>query len=78
MADRATIEAETATRVLSMNCQVQGCPRPAAYVVSGGLSNSRFTCSVHLTDAIDSALGQPILRSKRRPAAQVIVHVTRA
>jgi hypothetical protein len=66
--------------VLSMRCQAgRDCTRQAGYVLSGGLSGAaRYTCAFHLAEAIDEALGQPVLTPGRQPAVWPAVTVRRA
>ncbi len=71
---------EPGNAALSMNCQVKpDCTHQAGYVLSGGISGDimRYTCALHLTEAIDDALGEPILTSQQL-MARPIVTVQRA
>jgi hypothetical protein len=60
---------EPGTAVLSMNCQVKrDCTHLAGYVLSGGLSSvMRYTCALHLVEAIDDALGELVFTSQQYP-----------
>ena len=71
---------EPGPAALSMNCQVKrNCTHLASYVLSGGVSGiPLYTCALHLAEAIDDALGEPILTSRQQPMAQPIVTVQRA
>jgi hypothetical protein len=70
---------EPGTALVAMRCQVKGnCTHQASYVLSGGVSDViRDTCALHLAEAIDDALGQPILTPGRQPMAWPSVTVRR-
>ena len=63
-----------------MNCQVKrNCTHLAGYVLSGGVSGVMvYTCALHLAEAIDDALGEPVLTSGQQLMARPIVTVQRA
>lgn len=63
-----------------MNCQVKpDCTHLASYVLSGGVSGVLlYACTLHLAEAIDDALGEPILTSRQQRMARPIVTVQRA
>ncbi len=71
---------EPGPAALSMNCQVKpDCAHQAGYVLSGGVSGFiLYTCALHLAEAIDDALGAPILTPGRQPMAWPSVTVRRA
>ena len=63
-----------------MNCQVKpDCTHHASFVLSGGVAGAMlYTCALHLAEAIDDTLGQPILTSQQQLMARPIVTVQRA
>jgi hypothetical protein len=71
---------EPGTAALSMNCQVKrDCTHLAGYVLSGGVSGvMAYTCALHLAEAIDDALGEPVLTPGQQIMARPIVTVQRA
>ncbi len=74
------MDTEPGTSALSMNCQVKpGCTHLAGYVLSGGVSGVMlYTCALHLAEAVDDALGEPVLTPGRQPMAWPSVTVRRA
>lgn len=71
---------EPGPAALSVNCQVEpDCTHLAGYILSGGVSGAMvYACAVHLAEAIDDALGEPILTSRQQHMARPIVTVQRA